>query len=322
MEKFQRLPFTFSNCINARCYTTLLTALRQNLENPWRRELDIEVCRSINNCGCQLWGFLLGIFSGKQETQDGKVFHIIGKNSWRPFIKWSFWGIFWVSVSCVGVSWWYFIPQVPQLCPEWTWGQLEVALLLLYLEVVVFRLISFFLAITLLFMLEMGFTLLMIYVEMCQSANHVAFILESFTKLEKLLEEFHYLFNFQLITGTFTILLLLLATGFNEVVFTMQLSSQILNLIPLLATGPWLLSVLFTLHFLCKLASRVTNKAKECIWAFRVCPCIALLPRDIKENLIMFYIEKNARPPVVSPGNFFQMGRHMIPTVCFHYSYI
>lgn len=240
-------------------------------------------------------------------------------------VKWPFWYIFFLSICSFWVGLFLIVPNVSNLYPDWAWGKLEVALLLFYMDyTLLFRFLSLFILASILFLLQIGFSMLASHVDHCGTAEQVVFVLENFDKLENLLKEFHLLFNFQLISGAVTILLSLLAAGFNEIVMIMVSPRDYMAIV---SVYPWAFALALTFYILCNLATGLTSEAKNCVWAFRTSPGIDSLPGDMQDKLLLFFIEKTTKPPTVSPGNCFRLGCHILPTVqtqllfvCINYS--
>lgn len=248
------------------------------------------------------------------DTNLTKKFHELYK-----FIKWSFGWVATMSVINMALSNIVYVPVASEMFPEWTWGVFQIVIFNVYYEVTMhFRLLYFFLPVAILFMIYVGFGMLGYAVEHFLPDLELNWIMGNFTRLERLLKEFHLLFEFQLITGILTLLSTLLSVSFLGIAFFMGYSRgerTDLSLYEFISVVPWAISLSLIFCIVCDIATRMTAEAKECIWAFRKWQHVDDYGNDEKHKLILFYLERCTRPPQVSPAQLFTLGRHLFPTV-------
>lgn len=142
-------------------------------------------------------------------------------------------------------------------------------------------------------------------------------ILAFYDKMDKLLKEFHVIFNFQLTIGMLSMMFTILDAMFKVVIIVMDLvkGSGGFNAYQLVTFMPLLISLLITVYVLCNAATAMTREAKDCVFAFRRCPDLDSLPVEVKESILMFFVQRVTNPPKVSPFNLYTLGRHLFPTV-------
>lgn len=146
---------------------------------------------------------------------------------------------------------------------------------------------------------------------------NIAWILRSFDRVEAMLKEFHSIFGYQLVIGILAILLITLICTFQVLIMCMDIvkGSGRFRLMQLASISPMLLSLLLTMYLLCDAATAMTQEAKDCVFAFRNCPDFDDLPNHVKETVLLFFIQGITKPPQVSPGKLYSLGRHLFPTV-------
>lgn len=234
------------------------------------------------------------------------------------FMKWAFgWVIVMAITNTIG-TYIICIPKVAVTYPDWVSGPVDIGIFLGYYELTMhFRLLSFFPVVAFIYVFYTSFGALRANVEHVTNQD-VNWIIDCFGRLEKLLKEFHSLFGFQLIIGVLTILSSVLSVSFQGLILIMNFSKRGSNpegsLIHM-SIIPWATSLSLVFYILCDIATRMTTAAKGCVWAFREWPDVDELRDDDKQRLILFYIEGCTRPPKVSPGNLFTLGRHLFPSV-------
>lgn len=189
-----------------------------------------------------------------------------------------------------------------------------------------FRLLSFFLPTTFMVKFQVAYALLRNRAESLNRKEGISiheveedidWIQQQYDHIIKLLKEFHCLFDFQLIVGILTILLTMLDSTFQVLLVVMRTAKgsleftwyQILSLMPLQ------ISLVVTFYQLCDAATAMTEEAMLCVLSFRNCPGLDNFPIGLKEKILLFYVQRIAKPPVVSPGNMYTLGRHLFPTV-------
>lgn len=214
-----------------------------------------------------------------------------------------------------------FLPGVIHVFADWIWGVVNFPIFLLYLELTShFRLLNFFLVITLLFTFQMSLVILRSHVEHCKEIRRtINLAVATFDQLEKLLEEFHSLFNLQLLIGLVVVLLSILVSSFNALVLIMKAADGPVHWFwyQLVMLFPWTTSLLITFYAICDSSTALTTEANECIWAFQSHPQLELLSEEEKQRILMFVVEKATNPRLtVSPAKLFTLGRHILPTVC------
>ncbi|ODM91317.1 hypothetical protein Ocin01_15365 [Orchesella cincta] len=143
----------------------------------------------------------------------------------------------------------------------------------------------------------------------------ILWVMESFEKLEEFLQEFHSLFGVQLLSMCIIILLPILNCCFELIssVKAEQLGvwEQFTTLVGVV---PHLVALVVTFFILCDVSTGMVDEAKGCVTDFRSIRSIDL-NGDIQEKarIRLFYISTLSNPPSISPGRFFNLGRHIIP---------
>lgn len=187
------------------------------------------------------------------------------------------------------------------------------------------RLLGFYLPAVLLFVIKIGFIALKCKIKEGLSLNfkkEIVWTLKNYAQLEMLLKEFHYFFQFQLVIGVLSMLIASLDSAFQWVITIMRPLDGANGGLPLwfhpISLVAMALSGILVFCLICDAGTELTTKAQECIWALRSNKFMDALPTALKENVLQFYVEKSTRPLMISPYKAFTLGRHILPTVCFH----
>lgn len=229
-----------------------------------------------------------------------------------------------MSVVSMLIAGFFYVPWFCSLFPEWASAPWIIGTILLYYEITIhFRLLAFLPVCALIHILQVGFTLLTKRIErLSDEPGGAKGVIDKYCRLEKFLKELHYIFDLQLICGLFTILASLLVIIFNGVYVVMRIfrgTILVANfgsaLTEFASMLPWIMSLCLIFYLISDFSSEMTTAAKQCIWAWRMCPQIDKLDQEERQSIMLFYMEKCTRPPQLRPAGMFRVGRDMFPTV-------
>ncbi|CAL8118110.1 unnamed protein product [Orchesella dallaii] len=147
--------------------------------------------------------------------------------------------------------------------------------------------------------------------------KRLVWIIENYNEIEIFLKEFHQLFGLQLYNMCIAFLFPVLNTGFEfiKVFRSEELGSW--ELAAVIGGTPHLISVTIPFFLLCDASTAMSNEALTCVTNFRgdISPLLSETDTELKDQIFMFYSSTLANPPRIRPGNFFSLGRHILPTV-------
>ncbi|CAL8118092.1 unnamed protein product [Orchesella dallaii] len=181
-----------------------------------------------------------------------------------------------------------------------------------------FRLLTFYLWICTIMCFEISFKALETLVrprDVKKISARSTWIMKNYKRLEESLKEFHHLFGSQLLSICSLFGLAVLNTSYEllKVLRTEELGCYDFLSAILAVFQLTLLSIAF--FSLCNASSEMTNQATNCALDFRNISVFSELRNDTYNEILLFYISAISKPPRISPGNFFSLGRHILPPV-------
>ncbi|CAL8085639.1 unnamed protein product [Orchesella dallaii] len=184
------------------------------------------------------------------------------------------------------------------------------------------RLLTFYLWIAFIISFKVSFRALGILMRprpnesnICITANRVFWVLKEYQEIQVYLKEFHALFGAQLVNLCFTAVVPLGNVVFQVVKCFREDGIETWELSTLASLVPYILSGMTTFFILCDAATSMTTEATNCMYNLRQIPCISEMPVDKQQNILLFYTLTISKPPRISPGSFFYLGRHILSPV-------
>ncbi|CAL8118126.1 unnamed protein product [Orchesella dallaii] len=216
----------------------------------------------------------------------------------------------------------------------YSWLKLYVVFLLIVYWIVMnqVRLLTFYFWIAMIISFKVGFGSLRILInsvahendannfrtrKLFPSSDRITWIVAKYHEMEKLLEEFHNLFGGHLINFCFTSLLPMINICFQlvrlPVASQQAMSWAISGSATLVAV---LISSAVTFCNLCDASTAMADEAIGCITDFRdLSSSLPVVHYKILDEIFLFFTSTLSHPPKISPGNFFTVGRQLLPPV-------
>lgn len=143
------------------------------------------------------------------------------------------------------------------------------------------------------------------------SLNLVKF-LQNWKRANNLVEEINVTFQWLISSATFTLLVTTFCTFY-------QVSNWLFVVGPLSlsTTVPGMICSVIAISVLCTVASEIKKEAKLCVAAIRDVAANDWIMEDVKlcRSIRFEFICGALHPPQITPGNFFQLGRGLLPPV-------
>lgn len=139
-------------------------------------------------------------------------------------------------------------------------------------------------------------------------------VLDNWKRANDLIEEYNIRFQWALLFGIFSLLVSILCTFY-------ELCSWIMVVGPIttIVTLPGTISNTLALRSLCAIASDVNHEGKLCVEALRDIGGCKWLQKDqaLVRKVKLTHVTGALQPPEITPGQFFTLGKRLIPSVSY-----
>ncbi|CAL8118098.1 unnamed protein product [Orchesella dallaii] len=179
------------------------------------------------------------------------------------------------------------------------------------------RLLTFYFCISIIICFRAAFLSLYLKVghKKANQSNRIFWVVEMYKEVEILLEEFHSVFEYQLMNISYSFVLPTINSTFqiSKLLTTGEIGKLEWNELATLI--PHVISATLTFAILCDACTGMTDAAVKCVSSFRQASTISELHDDMQDKLLMFYTSALAKPPRINPGKFFFLGRQALPSI-------